>query len=105
MTVINLNRAKKPAVATNESHGGDLPPDQPVTMESMVASNILRIRESTNEQDHNRFDQCFLLFRIKENGGWVYTTYNLRGPELVGALECSKMLAFDNYFHSENEEE
>ena len=102
MTVINLNRTKKP-VAANESHGGDLPPDQPRTMESMVASNILRIRESTNESDHDRFDQCFLLFRIKETGGWVYTTYDLKGPELVGALECSKMLAFENYFHTEEE--
>jgi hypothetical protein len=86
--------------------------DPEIDLETKVATvfdNIDAIAERIYKEigpvEFSESTQIFLMLRKPgQNAGQVYTTYDLRGPELIGALETAKMLVFKNYFEFEVEE-
>jgi len=73
--------------------------DKPISMGEMSVAMVTRIEQEMSKEACEGFDQAFILFKKSgTNGGFLWTSYNIRGHDLVGVLECSKMLAYDNYF-------
>lgn len=78
----------------------DVPEDEkPISMGEMSVAMVERIEKEMGKEDCEGFDQAFILFKKSGiNGGFLWTSYNIRGHDLVGVLECSKILAYENYF-------
>lgn len=63
-----------------------------------------RIHDEIGPKDFSESTQVFLLMRKPgTNQGLVYSSVDLRGPDLIGALGTVKLLVFNNYFEYEIE--
>jgi len=75
-------------------------PGEPVPdMVGMAQAMINRICAEITEAEAKGMNQAFIIFKQEgTNKGFVFTSYNFRGPDLLGTLEATKQLAFNVYF-------
>lgn len=74
-----------------------------INMDEHLNGMVDRIIEEVGEDEFSQHTQLFLMIKKPgANNGLLWTTYNLRGIDLVGALEAAKLIAAERYFSGDD---
>lgn len=74
-----------------------------INMDEHLNGMVDRIIEEVGEDEFSQHTQLFLMIKKPgSNNGLLWTTYNLRGIDLVGALEAAKLIAAERYFSGDD---